>query len=84
MVYISFYFCFTYIANSKTGVGSRVIFQSGKGFHRRNCLKSANLRYYRSYVYFFYQHIYPHFLKYRDCTLHDVITDCRTKAIIIM
>jgi len=45
MVYITFFFYFKYIAKSKTGVGSRVVFQSGKGFHRRKCLKSPHLHY---------------------------------------
>jgi hypothetical protein len=36
-------FYFAYIANSKTGVGFREIFQSGKGFHRQESEKITAL-----------------------------------------
>jgi hypothetical protein len=67
------FFYFTFIANSKIGVGSRVIFQSGKGFHRQKCLKIVALNYYLSS------------LKTPIRTFpSEVITECPTKSTVII
>ena len=69
MVYISLFFYFTYIANSKTWVGFRIIFRLEKGSTDEN-RRSPLLQFLR----FFYQDTYLHFSKYRNCTLNEVIT----------